>query len=258
MSKINIKGLILFLAKTLLVLYVFVSAAFMFNLWARISKLEDKVIPKPKFSQSDLTKLAKQIGLNDKDFKKCLDSGATVSNVEADFNGGRAAGIQGTPGSLLVDLSTNKAVRIDGGALPLEVMKSLINDYMSGKSLDVINAPYVGTDGKGEKIMTALDTYTPISDGDAVLGASNAKFAIIEYSDFECPFCARFHPTMQSLLSEYKGDMMWVYRHFPLVRVNAGMHPNSEKYAEAAECAKVQGGNDAFWQMGNAMFTAQQ
>ncbi|MEW6610591.1 MAG: thioredoxin domain-containing protein [Patescibacteria group bacterium] len=83
----------------------------------------------------------------------------------------------------------------------------------------------------------------PITDTDWVWGDRNAKVSVVEYSDTECPFCKRFHPTMQQLISEYDGKMNWVYRHFPLT----SLHPKAPQEAEALECAGEQGGNEAFW-----------
>jgi len=84
---------------------------------------------------------------------------------------------------------------------------------------------------------------------DHIRGDKNAKVFVIEYSDFECPFCKRFHPTMQQLFDQYQGKVAWVYRHFPL-----SFHPNAEKEAEASECASEQGGNDVFWKYTDKIF----
>jgi len=81
---------------------------------------------------------------------------------------------------------------------------------------------------------------------------SKAKVAVVEYSDFECPFCARHHPTMQQIVDEYKGDVVWVYRHFPL-----SFHQNAEPAALASECANELGGNDAFWKFTDKVFETQ-
>lgn len=78
---------------------------------------------------------------------------------------------------------------------------------------------------------------------------SKATIAVVEYSDFECPFSQRHHPIMQQIVDTYKGDVVWVYRHFPL-----SFHANAPKEAEAAECADELGGNDAFWKYTDAIF----
>ena len=88
----------------------------------------------------------------------------------------------------------------------------------------------------------------PIDDTDHVRGPENAKLTIIEYSDLECPFCARFHPTMEQLVEEYPNDIRWVYRHFPL-----RIHPGAGPKAHAAECAGEQG---RFWEFTDALFEA--
>jgi len=84
---------------------------------------------------------------------------------------------------------------------------------------------------------------------DHIQGDGNADLFVIEYSDFECPFCQRHHPTMQQLVKDYDGKVAWVYRHFPL-----GFHQNAEPAAIASECANELGGNDAFWQFADLVF----
>ncbi|PIR07267.1 MAG: hypothetical protein COV55_00365 [Candidatus Komeilibacteria bacterium CG11_big_fil_rev_8_21_14_0_20_36_20] len=84
----------------------------------------------------------------------------------------------------------------------------------------------------------------PVSaKNDWIKGDRNARISIIEFSDSECPFCQRFHSTMQQIVAEYDGEVNWIYRHFPLV----SLHSKASKEAEATECAGEQGGNDAFW-----------
>lgn len=83
----------------------------------------------------------------------------------------------------------------------------------------------------------------PLSAQDHIRGSLSAKALIVEYSDTECPFCKAFQKTLQDIVVKYKGDVAWVYRHFPL----DGLHPKARKEAEATECAFEQGGNDAFW-----------
>jgi protein-disulfide isomerase len=79
----------------------------------------------------------------------------------------------------------------------------------------------------------------------------DAPVTIIEFSDFQCPYCARFwEQTLPSILSEYGDEVRFVYMHFPL----AQMHPASTKEAEASECAHDQG---AFWEYHDLLFQNQ-
>lgn len=89
-----------------------------------------------------------------------------------------------------------------------------------------------------------------ITDEDYIRGNPDAKIALIEYSDFECPFCNRFHPTAQQIIDTYGDDVMWVYRHYPLA-----FHPQAQISAEAAECVGDLAGNDGFWEYSDRLFT---
>ena len=93
-----------------------------------------------------------------------------------------------------------------------------------------------------------------VSAGDYIRGNPSAPIAIIEYSDFKCPFCRQFHPTMLQALEEYGDQVRWIYRHFPLDQI----HPEARPAAEAAECVGEQKGSEGFWQFADAMFANQQ
>lgn len=101
---------------------------------------------------------------------------------------------------------------------------------------------------------TAEPTYDDLlpfdSKTDYYRGNPNAKIAMIEYSDYECPFCSRHHPTLQQAVDEYGDDIVWVYRHYPL-----SFHPNAQPSAEAAECVGEIGGNDKFWEFTDLLFS---
>ncbi len=85
-------------------------------------------------------------------------------------------------------------------------------------------------------------TLAAVTEDDHIRGdLDKAKVVLVEYSDYECPFCARHHPTMQALAAKYGDDVAWVYRHFPLTSI----HPDAYPAALAAECADEQG---KFWE----------
>jgi protein-disulfide isomerase len=89
------------------------------------------------------------------------------------------------------------------------------------------------------------------ADDDPSIGDEDAPILIVEFSDFQCPYCTRFHQqTLQPLLEQYGDKIRFVYRDYPLT----GIHPDALKAAEAAECADEQG---KFWDLHDAMFENQ-
>jgi protein-disulfide isomerase len=78
---------------------------------------------------------------------------------------------------------------------------------------------------------------------DHIYGKPDAPLSLIEYSDFECPYCKQFHAIPKALVDASDGQLNWVYRHFPLRFHN----PAAQKAAEASECANELGGQKAFW-----------
>ncbi len=77
---------------------------------------------------------------------------------------------------------------------------------------------------------------------DMILGDKNAPIVVFEYSDSDCAFCERFHPTMKNIVAAYKGKVAWVYRAFPLA-----MHPNANTEAVALLCVDKLAGTNASW-----------
>lgn len=88
------------------------------------------------------------------------------------------------------------------------------------------------------------------AERDHIYGNPDALVSLIEYSDFECPFCKRFHKTAKEIVDAYDGKVNWVYRHFPLAFHN----PGAQMQAEASECAAALGGNDAFWKYTDTIY----
>ena len=108
--------------------------------------------------------------------------------------------------------------------------------------------------------LPASEEETSIQDGkvppphsdDYIKGNPNAPIVMVEYSDYECPFCKQFHTTMNRIMDEYgaTGQVAWVYRQFPITQ----LHPNAAKISEAALCVGDLGGNNAFWNFTDRIF----
>lgn len=95
-----------------------------------------------------------------------------------------------------------------------------------------------------DSIRMALLPAPTVLPTDHVRGNPNAKYTVIEYTDFQCPYCAQFHEAMSAIVKE--ADVRWVYRHFPLA-----FHPLAARAAEAAECA---GEHGKFWEYSDALY----
>lgn len=98
----------------------------------------------------------------------------------------------------------------------------------------------------------SLENINPVSEDDHIRGNPNAPIVLVEYSDYDCPFCKNFHETMNQIMADYGADgkIAWVYRHFPLEQ----LHPNAPLIAQAAECVADLGGDDAFWTFSDLIF----
>lgn len=92
-----------------------------------------------------------------------------------------------------------------------------------------------------------------ITEKDHIRGNPEALVTIVEFSDFQCPFCQRFHPTLKQILENYPDQVKLVYKHFPLDQIHSEARPS----AEASECVYEQKGNDGFWQFADGLFENQ-
>ncbi len=96
--------------------------------------------------------------------------------------------------------------------------------------------------------MTRLRTQ--IGPGDHVDGSPDAAIRMLEYGDYECPYCGRAYPEVERVREALRGRLLFAYRHFPLSQV----HPHALLAAEAAESAGAQG---RFWDMHGLLFENQ-
>ena len=102
------------------------------------------------------------------------------------------------------------------------------------------------------RLSEAAKGVKPVVSDDHIRGNANAPVKIIEFSDFECPFCKSFHATMKQVMNDYEkdGKVAWVFRHFAIDE----LHSKARKEAQAAECAAEIGGNEGFWAYADRLF----
>ena len=184
---------------------------------------------------------ADAIDLKKIDFEKCLAEKRGQERVDSNLQEAVDSGIGGTPTSVLITASGEQYFM--EGSLPADILGQYIaaaleDDAVKLTELEnqfgIPNAPDVPTLGEGDHLRGSID----------------APVALIEYSDLECPFCKRFHPTVQEALRQYGDQMAWAYRHFPLESI----HTSARPLAEGSECAAQLGGNDKFWEYVDYVF----
>ncbi len=232
-----------------------VGLAFMVGvLWQKVSTLQSGTgTPtgnqnvESLLSENNLKKYAKEIGLNEGNFSSCLASGKFDEAIKADTAQGETAGVTGTPAFFING-------RFLGGAFPFDSFKEIIDMELAGKGSSNPKA-YSAT--LQQYYNAAQRSFEPapktIALGDsAVEGNKDAKVTIVEFSDFECPFCQRFYSqTLGQIRKEYveTGKVKLVYKQFPLISI----HPNAQRAAQASMCAGEQG---KFWEMHDKMFSS--
>lgn len=174
-------------------------------------------------------------------FQACLASDRHNAKIEADTKDALDAGGTGTPYVLVIN--SDKEVFPFYGAQPYAEVKATIDEALAA------------IDGKKNKGATSTaQNVRPVDDTDHVQGPTTAPITMIEYSDFQCPFCERVHPTLKQIMTAYPDKVRWVYRDFPLTMI----HPEAQGAAVAAECAAEIGGNEAYWGMVDLLFQNQQ
>jgi protein-disulfide isomerase len=205
-----------------------------------------------------LEKYAAQIGLNVDKFKADLDSGKWKAKVDAEQQEGAKIGANGTPNFFI---NGKNFV----GAQPLEQFKAKIDeaikeadakahggnyakyydDLMKNAKAEVAAAPAGGGGPAEDKTVYKVDA------GNApAVGPKSAPVQIVEFSDFQCPFCSRVVPTIKQIEEKYQGKVHLAFRNYPLP-----FHNNAQGAAEAGAAANAQG---KFWQMHDKIFRGDQ
>ena len=245
----------------ILVIALIIASFFLGSLTNKVSSLEkngSNTTPQPVAAQpqapqpSTITKdtmkeWAKELGLNTNDFNSCLDADKYKNAVDEDMKAGQTAGVNGTPtffinGTILV------------GAQPFEAFKTIIDKELTKNPANSKNSlSFLGQAFAQETVIPSLAPKVSVDNGHLPPnGDKNARVTVVEFSDFECPFCRRyFTETYPQLKKEYvdTGKVVMYYRHYPLP-----FHPLASPFAIASECANDQG---KFWEFHDKIFQSQ-
>jgi len=132
---------------------------------------------------------------------------------------------------------------------PLENIRAQIVTFLKNQRLTEARNEYVDRLKKDSKIQVLLTPpRVTVHAGDSPRrGPANAPVTIVEFSDFQCPYCRTAQPTLVTLLDKYPGKVSLVYKDLPLRQI----HPEAQKAAEAARCA---GDQEKFWEYHDALF----
>ncbi|HVI23305.1 MAG TPA: thioredoxin domain-containing protein [Myxococcales bacterium] len=200
-----------------------------------------------ELSEAKYEEWAKQIGLDVARWKADKDSPAIAEAIQKDNSYGQQVGANGTPSFFING-------KLIAGALPFDAFKTVIDEQIAKaneltkkgvrpeKLYETIVAENVKAAGSTPEVKVDVGNAP-------VLGPKNAAVTIVEWSDFQCPYCGRVEPTLQQVREEYKGKVRLAWKNQPL-----SFHPNAMPAAEAAMAADEQG---KFWEYHDALFKRQ-
>ena len=225
-------------------------------------KFHDKVFANQQTLTADNFVLwAKEIGITDGvKFRKNLDEHVAAKKVDEDGEVAKKAGVSGTPGFMVNG-------KLISGAQPFDAFKKEIDAALETAKAKVASGTpkdkvYVAVTKDGFKAPAAKpeeaeekqDTTVfkvPVGTS-AALGPATAMVTIIEFSDFQCPFCKRVEDTLNKVRETYGDKVRLVWKHEPLP-----FHPRAEPAAEFTEEARAQKGDKGFWDAHHKLFEIQ-
>ena len=213
-------------------------------------------------TRQDVEKYAQDLGLDLAKFKAALDQGTYKAQVTQDMDLGKKFGVRGTPSFFI----NGKWQR--GAPRTIEGLKKLIDEEKAaaeqmikdGSKREEVYArimkaakderkepPPENKPRAGEPDPNA--NYAVPVDGRPAFGPADALVTVIEFSDFQCPFCNRVTPTLKQIKEKYPNDVRVAFRQLPL-----GFHDRARPAAKAALAAAQQG---KFWEMHDTLFANQ-
>lgn len=195
---------------------------------------------------------SQQLGVSKDDLLACIEESSEkiYSDIEADLKL-LSEGLDeecGTPFSIIID--KNGKMKSACGAIPYDDQKYNGTMYKGIKS--EINELINGPSPDKSSYLSFLQDYSGMmnlpSEKDHTLGNKNAGITIVEYSDFNCSYCNRFHGVLNQIIEENGDQVKWVFRNRPI------LGEESISKAIAAECVTMIKNDDAFWKYAELMF----
>lgn len=228
-------------------------------------KFHDQAFKNQKaLTEENFEKWASEAGVDVAKFKKAVESKKYAAKVDEDIALAKKVGATGTP-----------AFRINGvtvsGAQPFDKFKEVIDAEMAAaKKLIASGTPasevYIKRTKENAEATPAKDQAkdrkrpeedttvwaVPVYDDDPMRGPKDALVTIVEWSEFQCPFCKRVEPTVKKILETYPKDVRVVWKDNPLP-----FHPRAKPAANLARYAYKTKGNATFWEVHDALFESQ-
>lgn len=208
----------------------------------------------------NIQKWAAASGVDAAKFKAAIDSKKYAGKVDKDLALARKIGARGTPHFRINGIALS-------GAQPLPKFKTVIDAQLKEAAAMVTAGTKKGevalaltkknfkpaeAPKKAERKEDTTVWKIPVLADDPVKGGKDALVTIVEFSDFQCPFCTRVNPTVKKLLAEYKGDVRIVWKDNPLP-----FHKRAKPAAELGRFAFEKGGSDGFWKAHDELFASQ-
>ncbi len=230
-------------------------------------EMHDRLFANQRALSPDLFEsTARELGLDVERFQRSLASHSGAARIDADQKLAATVGATATP-TLYVNCR-----RIEG-AYPFESIKPILEEEIrkadalagEGKSGAALyqaicdenvrkfpaspSAGAAAANAPAPAVLPGGRAAVPVRQDDPVKGKPGAPVTLVEFSDFQCPYCARATPAVKEIESAYPNDVRVVWKHLPL-----SFHPNAMPAALAAEAAREQGGAAKFWAMHDKLF----
>ncbi|MFN7134463.1 MAG: DsbA family protein, partial [Myxococcales bacterium] len=186
---------------------------------------------------------AKELGLDLAKFKADMENAEIADQIQKDSAEGNSVGANGTPTFFVNGRKLE-------GAQPLEAFKSLIDQEI--KEADALLAKGVKLEQVYERRIEDAANAPGVKidlTGAPIKGSKKAQVTIVEFSDFQCPFCGRVNPTLKQIQETYGDKVAIAFKQFPL-----GFHDKAQLAGEASLAAHEQG---KFWEMHDKLFANQ-